>query len=132
MAKPDMVPEIASPRTAYDPDREHFRNAHPQDTEDAVAIATRHAANFGPAITVRLAPSNPTIPAPSPFTLGESGGPPFYMPNPALLGTNFDGIPGTHYNQDLRYDRLGTSDSGSAESRRSSNGGEGGGCTGAG
>lgn len=97
--------------------------------KDVGAIAKRHAANFGPAITVRLAPLNPTIPAPSPFT---PGGPPFYMPNPAFLGTNFDGIRGTYYNQDLRYDRIGTSDSGCAKGCGSSDGAEGGGCTGAG
>ena len=99
--------------------------------KDVVAIATRHSASFGPATAVRLAPSNPMIPAPSPLTPGEPGGPPFNMPNPALLGTNFDGIQGTYYNQDLRYDRIRTSDSGSAGGRGSSDGAEGGGCTGA-
>ena len=129
MAPRDMAPELSSPRAAYDSDRKHFRSAHPQDMKDVGAIATRHAANFGPAITVRLAPLNPTIPAPSPFT---PAGPPFYMPNPAFLGPNFDGIRGTYYNQDLRYDRIGTSDSGCAGGRGSSDGAEGGGCTGAG
>lgn len=119
------VPPNSAPRTVFDPVREQYQITHHSNPPGVPAIATGYPVNPVPAIPVALAPTNPTIPAPSPFTPGQPGGPLITTLNPTFLGTNFGGLQGTFYDQNPSFGRRGTNGSGSGGGGGSSGGGDG-------
>lgn len=120
----NVVPENSAPRTALDPVGEQYQVTHHSNPPGVPAIAAGYTVNPAPAIPVALAPTNPTIPAPSPFTPGQPGGPLITTLNPTLLGTSFGGPQGTSYDQIPPFGGRGTSGSGSGGDGSSSGGGE--------